>query len=188
MNMEEFLGVYGYWAIFFGTFIEGETVLIIGGLMAYQGYLSLPWVILAAFGGTLSGDQLYFYLGRIYGARILGRRPTWQKRADKVYHLLERSQNYLIFFFRFLYGLRTITPFVIGLSRISPRKFLFLNALGAVVWSLLIGSAGYLFGNLLEGLLGNLKEYEFMILGLIALTGILIWGSHIYWRKGPTKS
>jgi len=188
MNLEEFLRVYGYWAIFIGTFFEGETVLIIGSLMAYQGYLFLPYVILAAFGGTFLGDQFYFYLGRSYGQRILDRRPSWQKQAGKVEHLLKRFQNYLIFFFRFLYGLRTITPFVIGLSRISHRKFLFLNTLGAGIWSLLIGGAGYLFGALLETILGDLKKFEGVIFILMGLAGALVWGIHIYYRKGRRNS
>ena len=188
VNWQEFLSTYGYWAILVGTLIEGETILIIGGLMAYQGYLSLPWVMLSGFGGTLLGDQLYFYLGRIYGLRLLRRRPSWQKQIGKVERLLDRFQNYLILLFRFLYGLRTVTPFVIGLSRISPRKFLLLNALGAVVWSFLVGAAGYLFGTLLETILGDLKKFERIIFLLMALAGAIVWGIYLYFRKRRKNS
>ena len=55
---------YGYWAVFVGTFIEGETILLLGGFAAHRGYLALPWVIVAAFFGSLCGDQLFFFLGR----------------------------------------------------------------------------------------------------------------------------
>jgi membrane protein DedA with SNARE-associated domain len=57
---ETILKTYGYWAIFIGTFAEGETILILGGIAAKLGYLALPWVILAAFVGGLCGDQLFF--------------------------------------------------------------------------------------------------------------------------------
>ncbi len=183
MRLEELLSSYGYWAILAGCFFEGETVLVIGGFAAYQGYLHLPWVIVAAYGGTLLGDQLYFYLGRVYGQRLLKRRPYWQSRVGKVQGLLKRFQTSLILLFRFLYGIRAITPFVIGMSGISPRKFLVFNALGALIWAVLVGSGGYVFGTVLEGLLGNVKKYERLILGLMFLTGVLVWAAYIYFRR-----
>ena len=183
MTLEEFLSAYGYWAILAGCFLEGETVLVIGSFAAYQGYLHLPWVIAAAYGGALLGDQLYFFLGRVYGQRFLKSRPHWQGRVVKVQGLLKRFQIWLILLFRFLYGIRTITPFVIGMSGIPPRKFLFFNAIGAMIWAVLVGIGGYAFGTVLEGLLGDVKRYERLILALIALTGILVWGTFIYYRR-----
>ncbi len=183
MRLEELLSAYGYWAILAGCFFEGETVLVIGGFAAYQGYLHLPWVIVAAYGGTLLGDQLYFFLGRVYGQKVLKRRPYWQGRVAKVHRLLRRFQTWLILLFRFLYGIRVITPFVIGMSGVSPRKFLFFNAIGAMIWAVLVGAGGYAFGTVLEGLLGDVKRYERLILALMALTGILVWGAFIFYRR-----
>ena len=187
MTLENWINTYGYWAILFGTFLEGETILILGGFAAYQGYLKLPWVILAAFVGTLSGDQLFFYIGRKYGSKILARRPAWQVRADRVRKLMERFQDYLILLFRFLYGLRILTPFVLGLSRVSRGRFLFLNTVGALVWATVVGTGGFLFGQALEVLMGDLKRYEGEILGLVVLTGIAVWMIHAY-RRRRTKA
>ncbi len=64
MTLESFIQTYGYLALLVGTFLEGETILVLAGFAAHLGYLNLPWVILVAFVGTLSGDQLFFYLGR----------------------------------------------------------------------------------------------------------------------------
>ena len=74
MTLESAIHSYGYWAILVGTFLEGETVLVLGGLAAFQGFLSLPGVILAAFVGSMCGDQLFFFLGRRY-ARAYGQAP-----------------------------------------------------------------------------------------------------------------
>jgi membrane protein DedA with SNARE-associated domain len=60
MNFETIIAQYGYFAIIIGTFLEGETILVIGGFLAHIGLLSLPLVILSAFIGSFSGDQLYF--------------------------------------------------------------------------------------------------------------------------------
>jgi len=60
MPLDRLIDTYGYWAILVGTLLEGETILLLGGFAAYQGYLALPWVILAAFIGAFCGDQLFF--------------------------------------------------------------------------------------------------------------------------------
>lgn len=182
MELENLISTYGYWAILVGTFLEGETILILGGFAASRGYLELPFVILSAFFGTFFGDQLYFYLGRRYGQKM-ARRSYWEGRLEKVQGLMVRFQTSLIFLFRFLYGLRTITPFAIGMSAISARKFFLLNAVSASIWALIVGVGGYLFGQFLEVLLGDLKKYEEIIWGGIALTGGLIWSTHFYRRR-----
>ena len=68
---ENWVTHFGYMAILIGTFLEGETILVLGGFLAHRGYLHLPWVIASAFAGTFAGDQLYFYLGRFKGMKGL---------------------------------------------------------------------------------------------------------------------
>ena len=78
MDLQGIIENYGYVAILIGTFLEGETILVLAGLAAHQGYLVLIWVILAAFSGSLCGDQLFFYLGRKHSQVVLSRRPAWK--------------------------------------------------------------------------------------------------------------
>ena len=56
--LQDVIDKYGYAAVLIGTFLEGETILVIGGLAARLGYLKLQWVIVAAFAGSLAGDQI----------------------------------------------------------------------------------------------------------------------------------
>ena len=181
--MESLIVTYGYLVIFIGTFLEGETILILAGFAARRGYLMLPGVILAAFLGSLFCDQLFFYLGRKHSQAIIARRPIWKSRVKKAQNLLDRFQTPMILAFRFLYGLRTVSPFVIGMSEVSAVKFLLLNAIGALTWAIVIGSGGYLFGSALEAVIGDIKHYEIIILGGIATTGILIWIVYYYHRS-----
>jgi membrane protein DedA with SNARE-associated domain len=177
---ETLLKTYGYWAILIGTFAEGETILILGGFAAKLGYLALPWVILSAFIGSLCGDQLFFYLGRTHSQRFLARLPSWKERIYKAQRLLARFQTPLILGFRFLYGLRMVIPFVIGMSSVPRRKFIFLNTISALIWAIVVGTGGYLFGNILEIILGDIKRYERFILGAIAVIGVSFWVVHLY--------
>ena len=171
----ELISTYGYAAVGIGAFLEGETFLVLGGFAAHSGYLELPWVIASAFTGAIFGDQLYFYLGRLQGKAILERRPNWKIKSEKVFARLERNQVWFILGFRFLYGLRVITPFIIGMSNISRSRFLALNIIGTTIWATSITVLGYLFGNVLEAVFGNIKKYEISVLVVLALAGLVAW-------------
>jgi membrane protein DedA with SNARE-associated domain len=183
INLESLISAYGYPALLVGTFFEGETILIIAGFLAHRGYLELPWVIVFAFLGTFSGDQLYFWLGRTKGAKFLVRRPFYRARVEKAQNLLEKHRKLIILGFRFVYGLRTVTPFAIGLSKVEAKQFIVLNATGATVWAMMVGSGGYLFGNALEIIIGDIKHYELEILAAMILAGCVVWLVYFYRRR-----
>lgn len=182
MVLEELIASYGYVAVVIGSFLEGETFLILGGFAAHRGYLELPWVIVCAFIGALSGDILYFLIGRTKGKDALKRRPQWKARSEKVFQLLDKHQNLLILGFRFLYGLRTVTPFLIGTSNVSPIRFLILDVLSASLWAIVVGTTGYLIGETLQIIIGNIKKYELLVFVILAGVGGIIWLIRI-WKK-----
>jgi membrane protein DedA with SNARE-associated domain len=179
--METWISHYGYWAIILGTFLEGETILIIAGFAAHRGYLNLSLVICAACVGTLVGDQLFFYLGRRHSDFLLQHKPRWRPRLERATQLIANYRLLIILSFRFLYGLRSVTPFALGLSKVPMRLFIPLNIIGAMVWAVAIGLAGYYFGQALELLLGDIKHYEHILLIGMAGAGTVIWLIHA-WR------
>ena len=99
-------------------------------------------MIVCAFLGTLAGDQLYFYIGRAKGRGLLEQRPAWKSKSDKVFLLMENYDAWPVLGFRFLYGIRTVTPFLIGTGSISSFCFLILNMLGVSVWAGTVGTMG----------------------------------------------
>jgi membrane protein DedA with SNARE-associated domain len=175
MSLESIVESYGYIAVFVGTFLEGETVVILAGFLSHRGYLVLEWVILCAFVGTYAGDQLFFYIGRWRGGAVLAKRPHWQLRSKRVFELLHRHQVLVILGFRFLYGVRTVTPFVIGMSGVHPMRYLVLNGLGAFIWAIAVGVLGYALGETLELFLQHAKKYEMLILASIILLAGGYW-------------
>jgi membrane protein DedA with SNARE-associated domain len=181
--LSELIRNYGYLAVLVGTFLEGETVLILGGFAAHMGLLELPWVMAAALTGSFTGDQLYYYIGRRFGPKIIARRLSWQEGAEKVYRHLRRHQNLLILSFRFFYGLRNVTPFAVGAAHISRARFFILNLTGAVIWSVVFAAAGYLSGEAFRLLLEDFRHYElYVLLGLLA-AGALFWLTTLIRRR-----
>lgn len=179
MNLAALISQYGYLALFAGALLEGETVLILAGFAAHQGYLQLHWVMLVAMLGGFTGDQLYFWLGRRHGDWVLSRFPRLVPVFERASVLIARYHEVLIVGIRFLYGLRTVGPIALGMSSVLPWRFLIFNALGALIWAVAIGGAGYLFGNVLELFLADVTKMEQTLLIVILLSGFAIWG----WRR-----
>lgn len=175
MDLAQIVRDYGYIAILIGTFLEGETIVLIAGFLAFTGHLDLSLVILAAFVGSCSGDQLYFFIGRFQGRKLLKKFPSWKERTDRVFYHVHRHQNLLILSFRFFYGLRNVTPFAVGMSEVTTPRFVALNIIGAAVWATTFGFVGYTFGHAFERLLGTVKKYELTALGLLVVLGLTIW-------------
>lgn len=179
--LESIVKTYGYWALLVGTFLEGETILMLGGITAHLGYLKLPIVMIVAFIGSFSGDQLYFFLGRKKGKELLSRHPKWGKRADRAHKLLEKYHDLIMLGFRFVYGTRIMIPIVLGMSKnIKTSRFVVFNAIGAMIWSVVISAGGYLFGHALESFIKDIKHYELEVIVAISVAGILLWIIHKY--------
>ncbi|MGF0239702.1 DedA family protein [Rhodococcus sp. IEGM1300] len=174
IDFNYWLATYGYWAVFFGCLIEGETILILGGMAAHQHILHL-WTVIgwASLGGML-GDQLLFWSGRYFGGKLLPRLSKKQAAIERVTGLIARYPSTSVFAVRFLYGMRLVGPVVIGASGLSPLRFTLLNALGAAVWATLFASAGYWAGEALESMLGNLKPYRLPIVLIVLVLAAAI--------------
>jgi len=179
MSLSALVAQYGYAALFLGTLLEGETLLILAGFAAHQGYLQLHWVMLIALLGGFLGDQIYFWLGRRHGSWVLSRFPRLVPVFERANALVERYHEVLIVGIRFLYGLRTVGPMALGMSAVPAWRFVLFNALGAAIWAVGIGGAGYLFGQALELFLDDFKKLEEILLIAILFGGIVVWG----WRR-----
>ncbi|MBP5095741.1 DedA family protein [Pseudomonas protegens] len=180
LDLNALIAAYGYWVIFIGCLLEGETVLILGGMAAHQGSLQWPQVIGWATLGGILGDQLLFWTGRYGGARLLPKLKRHQAAIERVQGLIQRYPSTSVFAVRFLYGMRLVGPMVIGASGLAPWRFALLNVLGAAVWAILFVSAGYWAGEALQHFLGDLKPYRLPIfLGVIALVVLAALVRHL---------
>ncbi len=187
MTIEALIGNYGLAAVFLGAGIEGETMVLAGGLFAHEGMLSLPGTAIAAATGSFVADQCFFAAGRRF------RDHRWVQRAQskpafaKALDTLERYPIGFIFAFRFLYGLRTVSPIAIGTSHVPTRTFLAINAVAAMVWAVLFTGIGYVFGTGIAELLGRYRPHgrQWLWVALAALVLGLIFGAFRWWgRRG----
>ncbi|MDR1233674.1 MAG: VTT domain-containing protein [Holosporales bacterium] len=147
----EFVKDWGYIAVFLGSLVEGEVILLTASAFAAGGYLSIYKIFFIAFFTTIFADQLLFFLGYKTGSDwLIMRVPKLEKARDKVFKLLHKMDIFFIFSFRFIYGIRTISPLIIGSAKIKPSRFVIYNILSGLCWAAAGCFLGYTIADLLS--------------------------------------
>ncbi|MFP5077575.1 DedA family protein [Rhizobium sp. YIM 134829] len=167
--IEALVARYGVFGVLLGAGIEGEAVVFLGGVLAHRGLMPLWQVMIAAAIGSFLADQLFFALGRRATSLSYVQRLMTAKAMLRARDLLHRHPTGFILAFRFLYGMRIISPVLIGTTEIPTARFVLLNAVAACLWAVVISGVGYLFGNLVEALLGHLRLHLHLLIALTAL-------------------
>ena len=168
------LNQYGYYGILIWTFLEGETIVIIAGLMSPKTGMDLQLIALCAFTGALLSDQLMFLLGKFKGEKLLHRFPKLAQRMEKATTLFKKYDTLLILSFRFIYGVRNITPIMLGISGVSYKKFFFLNIIGGAIWATSFSYGGYYAGKSFLAIVAWVGHGIFYVLvGVLALAALL---------------
>jgi membrane protein DedA with SNARE-associated domain len=176
MELNRLIAEHGAWfylIAFVWTFFEGETIVVFAGFAAAQGLLN-PLLLVTATGlGSFAGDQSWFWVGRHFGLRLLGRFPRWRGGVDAALRWLERYDTGFILLFRFIYGVRNFSSFAMGMSAVRGRRFLALNFLAAALWAACFIAVGYFLGHAFRAMLGDLaRQFSLGMLGVFVAIAI----------------
>ncbi|QJC31788.1 DedA family protein [Enterobacteriaceae endosymbiont of Donacia tomentosa] len=164
---------YGYLIVFLGALIEGETFVIISGMLAHKRILIFYKIIVVAVIGAILGDQFLFYIGKKYSKNFLHLFKNYNLKIKKYSNLIINYPYFFIIIIRFMYGFRLIGPVVIGITNISNLKFFVFNIIGAIIWVLIFSSSGYFFGEVITSFAGDINKIIKYILCLLSLIFII---------------
>ena len=184
--IEHYMLVYGYWAVFFGVMLEnagvpvpGETILLIAGYFAATGEFHLALVMLVAATGAVIGDNIGFAIGHHYGRGMLLRFGRFlfltPKRVKHMEDYFRSHGNKTILVARFITGLRVFAALLAGASKMPWRVFFMYNVAGAVLWSVVITTLGYLFGQSLPLLVKWVGRSGTILLVAAIVIAVVIW-------------
>ena len=180
-----------YLITFVWTALEGETFVIFAALAAQRGFLNIEALFFAAWAGSFCGDQVFFWLGRRFGTRIVAHMPKIQPKLEKVFGWLEKYATAFVLSYRFMYGIRNVSSIAIGISHLPWRRFIVLNAVAAFIWAIVFCGSGYLFGDVIARL-GKHKEeivdygvrnMMLSVLGLFAVIVVIKLGLYLWQRR-----
>lgn len=187
--MEQFLTQYGPIGIFLGAAFEGQTAVVLGGLLARQRMLSLWVVVTCAMAGSGIIDQLLFVAGRRFRSHRLVVRAAQQPAFARALSFIERYPVSYILAFRFIFGLRMVSPIAIGVSDMPTWRFTVLNIVGAMIWAGAFAAAGYLFGETVHGVFGrHTGRWTLLIAGAILLVALIFALARRLWRRRKAKT
>lgn len=173
-HLVNFIETWGYVAVLFGSMIEGESIILTASFLAAHGYMSITKVALIAFLGTLIADQGLFFVGRRFGPSLFKKFPRLSQPAERAFKLLRKWDTIYILVFRFIYGIRIISPLVIGSSGIGVWRFVILNFVSAIVWTLASCGAGYMFGEAVHQFFCHFSTYQrYVFTGLAVVAAIV---------------
>jgi membrane-associated protein len=136
---------------FIGLLAPGETAIVLGGVVAAQGEVSLPLMILIAWTAAALGDLASFMLGKRLGRRFLitrgPRLSVTAPRLERVEAFFERHGAKAILVGRFVGLVRAVAPFLAGASGMRLRAFVPWSLLGTAVWTTSFTLIGFAFSN-----------------------------------------
>ncbi len=156
------LGSWAYGFVFAMTALQaaglplpGTTALIAAALYAGTAHhLDIVGVITAAFVGASVGSVVGFGVGWWGGWELIRRYGSYVRltpaRLKVGRYVFARHGGKVVFFGRFVTGLRTWGSFLAGANRMQPSRFLLFSTLSALVWATVNGLEYYFFGHLLD--------------------------------------
>jgi membrane protein DedA with SNARE-associated domain len=169
------LATYGYIGLFLYSLGGGFVALIAAGVLSYMGKMDLTLVILVAFVANALGDVLLFYMARYQkGVMMEGLRKHRRKLALS-HIMMKKYGSWIILFQKFIYGIKTLIPIAIGLTKYDFKKFAVLNVLSAGVWALSIGLGSYYSGSALVKIAEFIGEKPWIAPIILVVFGAALW-------------
>ncbi|MDQ0190065.1 DedA family protein [Alicyclobacillus cycloheptanicus] len=162
-----------------GLPFPGDAVMVLYGYAAAEGHFALPGVILCSIAGYLMGTSVAYWTSYYYGpelGRLVDRLPVFNKRSMmRTTRLIDKYGAFLLIPGRFVPGIRSVTSYVAGFSRMDLRLFLLYTGISACLWCSTWVAAGYWFGENATLMMHTLQSYFAYIVGIGALVGLIWW-------------
>lgn len=179
-----------YWLVYVGTILEGETALLLGALTASQGLVDIFWIIVVAFAGATTGDQISYQIFRRFGPSMVSRNETLQRRSEKARRLLAGHPIKFIIISRFFWGMRSACMLALAASDVPTRVFAPFNLLACALWASIVGVLGYIFSGWVTEIVSTMDTISGRapaIIGGIIIFVLAVWlvrrGILTFWRS-----
>lgn len=169
------LSTYGYIILFFYSLGGGMVAIIAAGVLSYAGKMDLHTSIVVAFVANALGDSLLFYMSKYNKTMLM---PYVQKHRRKLalsQVLMKKYGDKIIFFQKFVYGIKTLIPIAIGLTKYPALKFNILNTISAAIWAFLLGYLSYYFGSALTRFVSYFSIYPWLAPFIVFSLIVLLW-------------
>ena len=168
--MEELIKDWGYIILFLYSFGGGFVALVVAGILAYSGELNIVMVLLVAGTANFIGDQFLFTIARKNKAQAKEMMRKHQRKIALSHLLMKKYGSAVIFLQKYIYGIKTLIPLAMGLTKYDYKKFIFFNLFATIAWTLIVGISSYMLGELVYTYIEEFKSYGIIFVIIVLLT------------------
>lgn len=164
---------------FIGLIAPGEFTIIFGGVIAGQGQINVLILLAVVWFCAVLGDTCSFFLGRRLGRGfMLEHGPKvgiTHERLETVERFFDKHGGETILIGRFVGLVRAIAPFIAGASKMTLRRFLPYDVIGAGLWAATFVLLGYFFSRSLEKVASYASKGAFALGTVIVVVVGVTW-------------
>ena len=185
MGLTRLIIHYGLSVVFIGAGLEGDLSMVLGGVVAHQGYFAPQAAMAVAAAGGFCADCIWYTVGRFHSARLQNA-AFYRKVGPRIAAITRKIGIWQIVAARFVYGTKNATMLFWGLHELPFLRFALVDALGCVLGAFFFVGLGYLVGDGAQVLLGKVKRFELLLLaGLAVGIAVLVIIRLLAGRRAP---
>ncbi len=166
---------WGYLAIAFFSLGGSMFIVAAAGVFAYLGHLNLTYALLIAAVANFLGDNLLFILGRYQKKELINYLKKHRRKVAATTLLMRKYGDLAIFIQKFIYGIKTLIPLVMGLSKYDLKKFLFFNFFASIIFVLVVGMGSYFFSGFIIKAFGFFSSHPYLAPLFLLTVATLFW-------------
>jgi membrane protein DedA with SNARE-associated domain len=180
----DFLSFSRYAVVFVLCIVEGPVVMLTSGFLYRLGQFNLLPLYFSLVGGDFVADIAWYAVGRFGGLPLVKRFGHFFNITPEIIFKIEKRfktyQNKILFISKITmgFGFALATLFVAGLLKVDFKKYALLNFLGGFVWTGLLLTFGYFFGNVYDSIPSSLKIVYVIVAVIVVVSGL--WGINRY--------
>jgi membrane protein DedA with SNARE-associated domain len=169
------LATYGYIGLFLYSLGGGFVALVGAGVLSYMGKMDLTLSISIAFFANAIGDVMLFYMARYQKSTMMNGIKKHRRKLALSHILMKKYGSWIILIQKFVYGIKTLIPIAIGLTKYDFKKFAILNVGSSAIWALSIGLGSFYSGNALVKVAEYIGEKPWIAPVILVVFGGALW-------------
>ncbi len=170
------LTTYGYIALFLYSLGGGFVGLLAAGVLSYAGKMDITLSIAIAFAANFLGDMLLFYMTRYQKGDMMTYLHRHRRKLALSHILMKKYGSWVIFMQKYVYGIKTLIPLAIGLTKYDLKRFTVLNLAASAIWAVIVGYGAFMSGSVIMSAYEVVAERPYIApIVLFSFVGILWW-------------
>ena len=169
--MEELIKDWGYIALFAYSFGGGFVGLIVAGVLSFAGDLNIYISIAVAATSNFLGDQFLFFLAWKNKSYAKDMMKNYGRKIALAHVMMRKYGSLVVFIQKYVYGIKTLIPLAMGLTKYSSIKFTIFNVFATITWAIVVGYGSYTAG---EYILSVADDFKYVGIGIVIVIALVI--------------